>query len=113
AGERQRFETLVADGLAAALAVPEGAVVDLLQGGDDVAQQAPIAVAQLEEEFPVVGGIRLVAEILDRIVFLILAVGRRTSDAVGKLPLLLEQLFLEARQSLFLHHDDLPGDLPW
>ena len=75
-GERQRFETLVADRLAAALALAERALVDLLQRGDDVAQQSPVAVAQLEEEFAVVGGIRLVAEILDRVVFLILAVGR-------------------------------------
>src|SRR5262245_40041639 len=110
AGEGQRFESLVADGLAAALAVAEGTVVDLLKRGHDVAQQAPVAVAQLEEELPVVGGVRLVAEVLDRIVFLILAVGRGASDAVGELPLLLEQLFLEARQSLFLHHD-LPGDV--
>src|SRR4030095_1113786 len=110
AGEGQRFEALVADGLAAALAVAERALVDLLQRGHDVAQQTPVAVAQLEEELPVVGGILLVAEILDRIVFLILAVGRGATDTIGKLPLLLEQLFLEARPSLFLHHA-LPGDV--
>ena len=80
AREGQRLEALVGDGLAAALAVAEGALVDLLQRGHDVAQQPPVAVAQLEEELPVVGGIRLVAEILDRVVFLILAVGRGATD---------------------------------
>ena len=79
----------------------EGAVVDLLQRGDDVAQQTAVAVAQLEEELPVVGGVRLVAEILDRVVFLILAVGRGATDPVGKLPLLVEQLFLKLASRSF------------
>jgi hypothetical protein len=44
--EGQRLETLVADGLAAALALAERALVDLLKRGDDVAQQSPVAVAR-------------------------------------------------------------------
>src|SRR5256885_197554 len=55
--ERQRLQTLVTDGLAAALAVAERAVVDPLQRGDDVTEKAILAVAQLEEEFARIGGV--------------------------------------------------------
>ena len=74
----------------------------LLQRGHDVAQQPPVAVAQLEEELARVGGIRLVAEILDGVVFLVLAVERGPADLVGQLPLLLEQRFLKYASRSFL-----------
>src|SRR5437773_6990695 len=61
ARERQRLEPLLGDRLPAPLARAEGAVVQLLQGGDDVAQQAPVTIAELEEELAVVRGGRLVA----------------------------------------------------
>src|SRR6266480_3321524 len=107
--ERQRLESLLGDRLAAALARAEGAVLQFLQGGHDVAQQAPIAVAELEEELPVVRGICLVAEVLDRVVFLVLAVERRPADLVRQLTLLLEQPLPEVRQPI-LSHPDLPHD---
>src|SRR5207247_2458499 len=77
--------------------------------GDDLAQQAPVAVAEFVEELPVVRRIRLVAEVLDRVVFLVLAVKRRPADLVRQLALLLEQALLEVRQSIFSHRD-LPRD---
>src|SRR5262245_27529223 len=95
ARERQGLQPLVADRLATALAIAEGAVVDLLQRGDDVAQQAVIAVAQLEEELARVRRVGLVAEILDRVVVLIFAVNRGASDAVGELLVLLQQALSE------------------
>src|SRR2546421_319570 len=62
--ERQRLQALVADDLAAALAVAERAVVDPLQRGDDVTEKAILAVAQLEEEFARIGGVGLAGGIL-------------------------------------------------
>src|SRR5207253_3238844 len=101
--ERQRLQALVADGLAAALAVAERAVVDPLQSGDDVTEKAILAVAQLEEEFTRIGGVGLVAEILDRVVFLILAVEGGTAHLVGELTMLFDQALPELRQSILSH----------
>jgi hypothetical protein len=109
ARERQRLQPLVADRLAAALAIAERSVVDLLQGGDDVPQQSSVPVAELEEELAGVGGVRLVPEILDGVVVLMLAVRRRATHPIGELFVLFQQTLLEARQSFLLHHD-LPGD---
>src|SRR5688572_5111209 len=110
AREGQRLEALVGDRLAAALAVAERAVLDLLERGDDVAQDPPVAVAQLEEELPGVGGVGLIPEILDCVVFLLCCrVERGASGVGGELLALLEQLLLEARQSFLFHHD-LRGD---
>src|SRR5689334_22736726 len=60
ARERQRFEPLLGDFLAAPLAAAERAIVDLLQRGDHIAQEPTVAVAELEEELARVGGVRLV-----------------------------------------------------
>jgi hypothetical protein len=54
AGEGQRLETLLRDGFPAPLAVAEIAVLELLEGGAHLLEQTPVAVAELEEEFPVV-----------------------------------------------------------
>src|SRR5262249_7040876 len=100
-----RVQPLVADRLAAALAVAGGAVVDLLQRIDDVAQLAAVAVAELEEELARVGGVGLIPEVLDGVVVLVLAVQRGATHTRGELGALLEQRLPEARQSLLLHHD--------
>src|SRR5215475_12050787 len=88
ARERQGVQTLLGDRLAAALARAVRAVLDLLQGGDDLAQQPPVAVAQLEEKLARVGGVRLIAEILDRVVLLVLPVEGRAADFRHQLVLL-------------------------
>ena len=49
AGEGQRLEALVRDGLAAALAISVAALIELLQRGDDFFQESLRAVAELEE----------------------------------------------------------------
>src|SRR5215475_1067694 len=79
-------EPLAVDAIALARAVR--AVLDLLQGGDDLAQQPPVAVAQLEEKLARVGGVRLIAEILDRVVLLVLPVEGRAADFRHQLVLL-------------------------
>src|SRR5262249_5868488 len=101
--ERQRIESLVGDRLAAALAGTERPVLDLLQRHHDLAQQSAIAVAELEEKFARVGGVGLIAEILDRIVFLILAIVGRTAHFLNQLMLLVEQAPFETRQPIFFH----------
>src|SRR5258708_34932960 len=55
ARERQRLQALLGDRLAAALAVAEAALADLLQGQHDLFQKPPVTVAQPEEELPIVG----------------------------------------------------------
>src|SRR6266849_5296943 len=104
-GERHRVEPLLGDGLAAPLAGTKAPVVDLGQRGHDLAQQPPVAVAQLEEELARVRGVGLVAEVLDRVVLLVLAVQRALADFVDELPLLLDQALFEVRQSILPHHD--------
>src|SRR5262249_49216976 len=101
--ERQRIESLVGDRLAAALAGAERAVLDFLQRHHDLAQQSTIAVAELEEEFARVGRIGLIAEILDRIVFLVLAIEPRAPYFLDQLMLLVEQALFETRQPIFFH----------
>src|SRR5437762_13146115 len=91
ARERQGLQPLVTDGLAAALAVAERAVVDLLQRRHDVAEDPAVAVAELEKELARIGGVGLIAEILDGVIFLVLNVQRRAADFVGELPVLLDQ----------------------
>src|SRR5919201_3722813 len=56
AGEGQRLEALVTDGLAAALAVAERAVVDLLQRRYDVAENAAVGVAALRKKIARIRG---------------------------------------------------------
>src|SRR5262249_36107898 len=63
AGEGQRLEALVRDRLAAALAVSVAALVELLQRGHNLLQEPLGAVAELEQEFPVIGRRGLVSEI--------------------------------------------------
>src|SRR3989442_248068 len=89
AREGQRLEPFFGDRLAAPLARAERAVVQLLERRHDVPQQTPVAVAQLEEKLPRICGVRLVAEVLDRVVFLIFSVQGGSPDLLGQLPLLL------------------------
>src|SRR2546429_4876869 len=73
-GERQGLEPFLGNRLVAPLARPEGAIVELLEGRNDVAEEPTVAVAELEEELPGVCGVRLVAQILDRVVLGVLSV---------------------------------------
>src|SRR5262245_48158606 len=73
-GEGQGLEPLLGNRLAAALAVPESPFVDLLQRGHDFLEQPPVAIAELEEKFAVVGRGGLIAQVLDRVVLRSLAV---------------------------------------
>ena len=91
ARERQRLEAPLGNGLAAPLTAAERAVVDLLQRRDDVTQQSTVAVPQLEKELARVGGVGLVAEVLDGVVFLVLAVERGTPDLLRQLAVLLDE----------------------
>src|SRR6266508_350382 len=108
AREGQRLEPFFGDRLAAPLARAERAVVQLLERRHDVPQQAPVAVAQLEEKFPRICGVRLVAEVLDRVVFLIFSVQSGSPDFFGQLPLLLDEEFFEVREPILSHLDLLP-----
>src|SRR6185436_1203239 len=108
ARERQGFEPLLGDRLAASLAGTEPAVVQLLQGGDDVPQQPAVAVAQLEEEFSRVGGVRLIAEVLDGIVFLVFPVEGGSPNLFRQLPLLLDETLFEVCEPVLAHLDLLP-----
>src|SRR5205823_10886288 len=56
AGEGERLETLVTDGLAAALAVAERAVGGLLPRRHDAAEEPAVAVGGLGKEPPRIGG---------------------------------------------------------
>src|SRR2546428_17594 len=89
--------------LAAPLAGAEGAVLDLLESQDDVAEQATVAVAQLEEELSGVGRVGLIAQILDRVVLLVLAVEGAAPHFLEQLMLLLEQALFEGRHPFFSH----------
>src|SRR5438445_2796733 len=114
--ERKRVESLVGDRLAAALAGPERSILDLLQRHHHFAQQPAIAVAQLEEKFPRVRRVRLIAEVFDRVVFLVLAVERRAPHLLDQLVLLVEQALFETRQPIFFHHglrDSQRASLRW
>src|ERR1051325_6667758 len=68
ARERERLEALLGDGLAAALAVAEAALGDLLERERDLLQESAVAVAQLEQELTIVGRRSLVAQVLDGVV---------------------------------------------
>src|SRR6202158_4476527 len=103
AGEGQRFEALVGDGLPAPLAVTKVASVDLLQRGDDLFQDSTVTVAELEEELPVVGRRSLIAEILRGVVVGTLGVEHGLAHFFGELAMLLLQLFLELGQSVLPH----------
>src|SRR5262245_31674511 len=110
ARERQSLEPLLGDRLAAPLARAERAVVQLLQGRDDIAQQPAVAVAQLEEEFSRVRSVRLVAEVLDGIVFLVFSVQGGSPDLFGQLALLLDEPLFEVSEPVLPHLDLLPHD---
>src|SRR5262249_42031953 len=79
--------------------------VDALQRRHDVAEEAPVTVAELEEELARVRGVRLVAQILDRIVFLILPVQCGLTHLVSELTLLFQQLLLEVGEPILSHRD--------
>src|SRR4029453_4216603 len=106
--ERQGLQPLFGNRLAAPLARTEPAVVQLLQGRDDVAQQPGGAVAPLEEEFSRIRSVRLVAEVLDRIVFLVFAVEGGSPDLFGQLALLLDETLFELCEPVLAHLDLLP-----
>src|SRR5258705_10972430 len=105
ARERQRFEPLLADGLAAALASAEAAVVELLKRGGDVLQLPALSVTQAEQKLPVVRARGLIAQILDRVVFGPLPVLDVLAHLVHQLAVLLLQLLPEVGQTLLPHHD--------
>src|SRR5262249_59432872 len=104
AGERQGLEPLLGDGLAAALAVAEAALGDLLERGDHFLQQPPVAVAQLEEELAIVGGAGLVAEVLGRSVLRPLAVHDVLPHFLDELAVLLLELLAEVSEPFLSHH---------
>src|SRR6266850_647033 len=106
--ERRGLEPLFGNRLAAPLARTEPAVVQLLQSRDDVAQQPAVAVAQLEEEFSRVRRVRLVAEVLDGIVFLVFSIEGGSPDLFGQLSLLLDELLFEVCEPILAHLDLLP-----
>src|SRR6266446_702138 len=108
AREGQRLEPFLGDRFAAPLARAERAVVQLLERRHDVPQKAPVAVAQLEEKLPRIRGVRLVAEVLDRVVFLIFYVEGGSPDLLGQLPLLLDETLFEVREPILSHLDLLP-----
>src|SRR4029453_2289185 len=110
ARERQRFEPLLADGLAAALAVAEVAVVELLKRGGDVLQLPPLTVPQSEQEFTVVCARGLVAQVLDRVVLGPLPVLDVLAHLVRQLAMPLLQLFPEVGQAFLPHRDLLLAD---
>src|SRR5690348_15446570 len=101
--ERQRLQALLGDRLAAALAVAEPALVDLLQGQHDLFQEPAVAVAQLEEELAIVGGGRLVAQVLDGVVFGTLPVEDVLAHFLDELTMLLLQLLPELDHAILLH----------
>src|SRR5262249_28848732 len=103
AGERQRLEALVSDRLPAALAVPVAALVELLQGGDDLFPEPLGAVAELEQELPVIGRRGLVSEIFRGVVIGTLAVEHVLADFFDELPVLLLQLLAELGDAILLH----------
>src|SRR5437879_664891 len=106
--ERQRLEPLFGNRLVASLARPERAVVELLEGRDDVAEQPPVAVAELEEELSRVRGVGLVAQVLDRVVFRVFSVQSGPADLFGQLPLLFDKSLFEIREPILAHVDLLP-----
>src|SRR6267378_566444 len=108
ARERQGLEPFFGNRLAAPLARTEPAVVQLLQSRDNVAQQPTVAVAQLEEEFSRVRRVRLVAEVLDGIVFLVFSIEGGSPDLFGQLSLLLDELLFEVCEPVLAHLDLLP-----
>src|SRR5438132_2834687 len=98
--ERQRLEPLFGNRLVASLARPERAVVELLEGRDDVAEQPPVAVAELEEELSRVRGVGLVTQVLDRIVFRVFSVQSGPAALFGQLPLLFDKSLFEIREPI-------------
>src|SRR5262245_49535751 len=96
--ERQGLEPLLADRLSAALALPEAAFVELLECGHHLAQEPPVAVAQLELELARVGSIGLVAEVFGRVVVETFLVERAAADLGLKLAALGHQRLAQLLQ---------------
>src|SRR5215471_3033904 len=101
--ERKGFQSLLGDGLTAALAIAESSLVDLLERRNHFLQQAPIPVAELEKELPIVGGRRLVSEVLDGVVLGALAVQDVLPHLVHELLILLLELLAEVGQAFLSH----------
>src|SRR5262249_37758455 len=107
-GEGQRGQPLLGDLLAAALALPEAALVELPERGEPIAEEPAVAAAQLELELPRVGAQRLVAEILGGLVFDVLAVEGAPPDLVLQLTTLVDERRPEVRD-LIVSHPSLHG----
>src|SRR5262245_49752047 len=108
--ERQRLEPFLGDRLVAPLARPEGAIVQLLEGRDDIAEDPTVAVAELEEELARVRRVGLVAQVLDRVVLRILSVQSGPADLLGQLPLLFDKSLLEVCEAVLAHRGLLRYD---
>src|SRR5262249_42060453 len=78
--ERQGIAALLADRLAAPLALPEAPLVELPERGHHLAQEPPVSVAELELELAGVRRIGLVAEILGRVLVEAFLVDRTATD---------------------------------
>src|SRR5581483_7917065 len=102
ARERHRVQPSLPDRLPAPLALPEPPLVQLAEGVQDVPEQAPVAVAELEQELAGVGGVRLVAEVLGRVVVGPLLVERAPTDLGLELPSLGDQRVAELAEPLRL-----------
>src|SRR5678809_1555658 len=105
ARERERFEALLGDGLAAALAVAEATLVDLLKGEGDLLQEAAVTVAQLEQELAIIGRGSLVTQVLDGVVLGTLPVEHVPTHFFHELAVLFLQLLPVVDQAVFLHRD--------
>src|SRR5262249_3955551 len=102
AREREGVEAPFGDRLAAALALSEAALVELPQRDQDFFEEAPVTVAQLEQELAGVGGRPLVPQILDAVVFLPLAITRASPDLILELASLVQERLAEVGEPVLL-----------
>src|SRR5215475_12159671 len=108
--ERQGLEPFLGNRLVAPLARPEGAIVQLLEGREDIAEDPTVAVAELEAQLAGVRRIGLVAQVLDRVVLRVLSVQSGPADLLGQLPLLFDKALLEVCEAVLAHRGLLPYD---
>src|SRR5262249_956526 len=108
AGEGKSFQALLRDGFSAPLAVAEVPLLELLQRAPPLLDQPPVPLPELEQEFPVVRGGSLIAEVFGGIVFRTLGVGYGLPDSFHELAMLLFQLLPELSESLLPHCCLLP-----
>src|SRR6266496_6010721 len=103
AGKGKRLQALLRDRLPAPFAIAEITLFELFRSGADFFEEAPVAVAELEEEFAVVRRRSLISQVLGGVVFRTLGVEDGFAHAFDKLAVLLFQLLLELRQTLLPH----------